>query len=237
MLPMIPLSIETSLAGAVRLGLVAANGIRTEAAGDALLAEIAALTGRLAREHAGVAPAEIPGLAPARALYRTFGVDPTRTRPSSEALLRRIVQGKPFPCICGPVDLCNLCAVRFLLPIGLYDLAKISGAVTLRRGGPGDGYEGIRKDRVNLEGRPALFDATGPFGNPTSDSARTCVTPATRSLLFVIFAPASCQAAELREHVRFTAEAIERLIPPAGTGESARAQVETSLLPDPESRT
>src|SRR5262245_33856921 len=167
-----PLAIEPALAGSIRLGLVAAERIRSEPAEEALRSEIARLAERLGREHAGLAPSEIPGLAPARELYRAFGVDPTRTRPSSEALLRRILQGKPFPEISGPVDLCNLCAVRFLLPIGLYDAARLEGEVTLRRGAPGDGYEGIRKDRVNLEGRPALYDAAGPFGNPTSDSAR-----------------------------------------------------------------
>lgn len=194
-------AIDADLAGVVRLGLVRAEPIVVGPSGPALDAEMAETVRSLAERHAGQAPASIPGLAPARALYRAFGIDPTRTRPSSEALLRRAVQGKPLPRILNAVDLCNLCALRFLLPIGLYDTAKLSGPVTLRRGRPGESFAGIRKDEVHLAGRPVLADAEGPFGNPTSDSLRTAVTPATRSLWMVIFAPSDYPADSMRSHV------------------------------------
>jgi DNA/RNA-binding domain of Phe-tRNA-synthetase-like protein len=75
------------------------------------------------------------------------------------------------------------------LPYGLYDADLVVGAVALRRGRPGESYAGIRKDDVHLEGRLLLADQQGPFGNPTSDSARTMVTTSTRRLLVVVFAP------------------------------------------------
>jgi DNA/RNA-binding domain of Phe-tRNA-synthetase-like protein len=128
-------------------------------------------------------------------------MDPTHTRPSSEALLRRVLQGKGLPRILNAVDLCNLCALRFLLPIGLYDADRVDPPVTLRRGRPGESYAGIRKDEVRLEGRPVLVDARGPFGNPTSDSLRTSVTPSTRALVMVIFAPSGYPRDVLNEHV------------------------------------
>ncbi len=185
-------------------------------AAEALEAEIAATCAALAARHAGKAPGEIPGLAPARELYKAFGIDPTRTRPSSESLLRRVLQGKPFPRILNAVDVCNLCAVEFLLPIGLYDAAALRGAVTLRRGDPGESYAGIRKDDVHLEGRPTLSDEEGPFGNPTSDSLRACVTEQTRSLWMVIFAPASYSRGLLEQHARRAGELIERHLAPPG---------------------
>ena len=151
--------------------------------------------------HAGQSPGGIPGLAAARDLYRAFGMDPTHTRPSSEALLRRVLQGKGLPRILNAVDLCNLCALRFLLLIGLYDADRVDPPVTLRRGRPGESYPGIRKDQVHLEGRPLLVDAQGPFGNPTSDSLRTSVTPSTRALVMVIFAPSGYTPDVLKEHV------------------------------------
>jgi len=46
-----------------------------------------------------------------------------------------------------------------------------------------------------------LVDAQGLFGNPTSDSLRTSVTPSTRALAMVIFAPAGYAADALKEHV------------------------------------
>jgi DNA/RNA-binding domain of Phe-tRNA-synthetase-like protein len=88
------------------------------------------------------------------------------------------------------VDALNLCSLRFQLPFGLYDLDRVVPPVVLRRGLAGEGYEGIRKGRVNVEDRPVLADAEGPFGNPTSDSARTMVTLETRRALVTVYAPA-----------------------------------------------
>ena len=149
--------------------------------------------------------AERPDLtAQVRAMYRRFGVDPTKTRPSSEALLRRIRKGDGLPRINNVVDVCNWCSLEFQVPYGLYDLARIEGPIELRTGLPGESYPGIRKDDVNVEGRLVLADARGPFGNPTSDSARTLVTTAARSILAVIFAPAPLPAAALRQMLETT---------------------------------
>jgi DNA/RNA-binding domain of Phe-tRNA-synthetase-like protein len=204
------LNIAPGIGPLLRVGVVEAAPVRVGPAPASLRDEIASLCVRLQGAYAGRAPAEIEGLAPARRLYRAFGIDPTSTRPSSEALLRRILHGKPFPSVNSAVDVCNFCSTSFLLPIGLYDAAKIVGDVTLRQGEPKESYPGIRKDSVNVSGRPVLVDETGPFGNPTSDSARTCVTTATTSLLMVIFAPADYAQAALNAHETFSRNAIAR---------------------------
>lgn len=138
-------------------------------------------------------PAEI--IAAVRAMYKQLGIDPTKTRPSSESLLRRVRRGDPLPRVNSFVDVINWCSVETQLPYGLYDADRIDGDVTLRRGRAGEQYAGIRKDIVHVEGRLTLADAQGPFGNPTSDSARTMVTPQTTRGLVVIYAPASVSAA------------------------------------------
>lgn len=145
----------------------------------------------LAERYTGLMPSEIPGLAEARDLYKSFGMDPSRHRPSSEALLRRILKGKHLYRISNVVDTCNLASLEFLLPVGMYDLAKIQGNVVLRTGSAGEQYPGIRKGEVHLAGRLGLFDDQGPFGSPTSDSARTCTSAETTVLLAVIMATAS----------------------------------------------
>lgn len=128
-------------------------------------------------------------VASVRAMYRQVGIDPTRTRPSSEALLRRVRKGEPLPTINTMVDVCNWCSLETQLPFGLYDLDQVTGDVELRLGRDGEAYAGIRKDAVHVSGRLTVADAEGPFGNPTSDSARTMVTTATRRALVVVFAP------------------------------------------------
>lgn len=130
-----------------------------------------------------------------RTMYKKVGLDPTKTRPSSEALLRRIRRGDSFPRINGVVDIINWTSVETQLSFGVYDLDQIQGDVTLRLGRAGEEYAGIRKDTVHVASRLALVDDAGPFGNPTSDSARTMVTTAATRVLVVVFAPASAAAA------------------------------------------
>jgi DNA/RNA-binding domain of Phe-tRNA-synthetase-like protein len=127
-------------------------------------------------------------IAAVRAMYKRIGLDPTKTRPSSEALLRRVRRGEELPRINNVVDVVNWCSLESQLPFGLYDAGRIQGEVVLRLGREGEQYAGIRKDTVHLAGRLTLADDLGPFGNPTSDSARTMVT-------VVIFAPESIPAA------------------------------------------
>jgi DNA/RNA-binding domain of Phe-tRNA-synthetase-like protein len=126
-----------------------------------------------------------------RTMYRRAGIDPTKTRPSSEALLRRVRRGDELPRVNSLVDVINWCSLESQLPFGLYDADHIQGGVTLRLGRAGEEYAGIRKDVVHVAGRLTLADDAGPFGNPTSDSSRTMVTVSTTRALVVIFAPAS----------------------------------------------
>jgi DNA/RNA-binding domain of Phe-tRNA-synthetase-like protein len=128
-------------------------------------------------------------LQPARKIYRSLGIDPTRYRPASEALFRRAVNNKPMPEINAAVDAGNYISLRHLLPLGLYDREKISGKIRLRKGKEGEFYQGLGKPRVNLTGKYVLSDEKGPFGNPSSDSLRTSVTSDTRLLLLIIFCP------------------------------------------------
>lgn len=143
-----------------------------------------------------------------RTMYKRAGIDPTKTRPSSEALLRRVRRGDELPRVNSLVDVVNWCSLESRLPFGLYDADRIHGSVELRLGRPGEEYAGIRKDTVHVAGRLTLADDRGPFGNPTSDSARTMVTEATTRVLVVIFAPVSIPPAVVDRVAATTAERI-----------------------------
>lgn len=134
--------------------------------------------------HGGELP---PGFSFSRKLYRAFSVDPTKHRPSSEALWRRMKKGLAFPFVNPFVDLTNFLSLKYQVSYGLYDLDKIEGDIEVARGGEGEAYEGIRKDTVNLNGKILLRDARGPFGNPSSDSLRTSTSGASVNVLQVIF--------------------------------------------------
>jgi DNA/RNA-binding domain of Phe-tRNA-synthetase-like protein len=174
----------------------------------------------LAEAEARVRVSPPPESAAVRTMYKKVGLDPTKTRPSNEALLRRVRKGDTIPRINSAVDIVNWCSLECQLPYGLYDASKITGAVTMRLGLAGESYPGIRKDAVNVGGRIAVVDAAGPFGNPTSDSSRTMVTPATTELLVVIYAPSDIPRPHLERVVNSTAERMRLILSGA---ESARA--------------
>ena len=143
-------------------------------------------------------------------MFHRLGVDPTKSRPASEALLRRVLQGKGLPVIQPAVDVCNLASLEHQLPLGLYDRAHVKGAIYARIGRPGEGYEGIRKARVNLSSRVLLADDEGPFGAPTSDSARTQVTAGTKTLLAVLYCPAERPSEHLSAMLARVADLLAR---------------------------
>lgn len=166
----------------------------------------------LAEAEAKVRVAPPPESAAVRTMYKKVGIDPTKTRPSNEALLRRVRKGDTIPRINSAVDIVNWCSLEFQLPYGLYDASRIQGGVTMRLGIDGEKYAGIRKDDVNVAGRITVADDVGPFGNPTSDSARTMVTPAATELLVVIYAPIEITKPQLERVASVTADRMQQIL-------------------------
>jgi DNA/RNA-binding domain of Phe-tRNA-synthetase-like protein len=203
-------TIDPAIASRVRLGVLVLEGVTVRERDEALDAEVDAACAALRDRYPGVPSGSVPGTEDARELYKALGIDPTRNRPSNEALLRRALKGEPLYRISTLVDALNLCSLREQLPFGLYDLAFVEPPIVLRKGGPGEGYEGIRKGFVGVEGRPALVDARGPFGNPTSDSARACVRGTTSRALVTCYAPASCTRTRAAEVLDRTRDALVR---------------------------
>ena len=148
------------------------------------------------------------------------GIDPTKTRPSNEALLRRVRKGQPLPRVNSLVDVINWCSVEFQLPYGLYDRRQIRGA----------GHAAARAATARSTPAFARTPSTSPDGSrwsttrarsaiPTSDSARTMVTTATTDALVVVFAPVDVDAARLTRVLDTTAA---RMADIAGGREAAR---------------
>lgn len=135
----------------------------------------------------GWAPQDLPCIAATRQAYRRLGKDPSRYRPSAEALLRRCLQGKELYLVNNLVDIGNLLSIRTGISVGIYDRSRIEGQVTLRVGAAGETYAGLGKGDLNLEGLPLLCDEAGPFGSPTSDSDRTKVLTGEVDFLMVLY--------------------------------------------------
>ena len=130
---------------------------------------------------------QLSGIAATRRVYKACGKDPSRYRPASEALIRRILQGKELYQIDTLVDLINLASMRFGYSLGGFDADKFVGdTLTLGIGQKDEPYEGIGRGIINIEGLPVYRDEKGGVGTPTSDHERTKITLSTTHMLVLI---------------------------------------------------
>lgn len=130
---------------------------------------------------------EISGIAATRKVYRACGKDPSRYRPASEALIRRMLQGKKLYQIDTLVDLVNLASIAYGYSIGGFDADKFEGdTLTLGIGKADEPYEGIGRGFINIEGLPVYRDKKGGVGTPTSDNERTKMSIDTTHLIVLI---------------------------------------------------
>ena len=126
-------------------------------------------------------------IAATRAAYRRCGKDPSRYRPSAEALRRRLLRGLDLYQINTLVDIINLVSLRTGFSIGGFDADKIAGErLVLGIGREGEPYEGIGRGVLNIDGLPVYRDAIGGIGTPTSDHERTKMDISTTHLLAII---------------------------------------------------
>jgi len=171
----------------ISLGVLQYRGVTVSDSPKMLQGRINFFVENLRLEHELARLTEIPGIREWRACLKKAGTDPSRYRPSAEALLRRLLQGNPFFWVNSAVDVNNFFSVLHALPLGIYDAAQIKGDVSFRLGHAEDRYEGLNGREVSMENKPLLADGLGAFGSPIVDSKRTCVTEQSRDLLHVIF--------------------------------------------------
>lgn len=130
---------------------------------------------------------QMTSIAATRAIYKKCGKDPSRYRPASEQLIRRMLQGKELYQIDTLVDLINLASISYGYSIGGFDADKFVGdTLVLGIGREGEPYEGIGRGPLNIAGLPVYRDAQGGVGTPTSDHERTKISLQTTHLVVLI---------------------------------------------------
>ncbi|MED4989835.1 MULTISPECIES: B3/B4 domain-containing protein [Parageobacillus] len=131
--------------------------------------------------------ADIPELAEWRRAFKTIGTDPSRYRPSSESLYRRIQKKNFIPTIHSAADVNNFFSLYYKIPIGIYDLDKLEGPITIDIGTDQDEYIAINGRTVNFSHKLVSKDVHGPFGSPIVDSQRTAVTKETKNAVQIVY--------------------------------------------------
>ena len=130
---------------------------------------------------------EIPNIKESRAAYKAFGKDPSRYRVSSEALIRRIGQGKGLYEVNTVVDVNNLISIESGFSVGSYDADRMGEDLVFRIGEAGETYKGIGKEEIKIDALPVLADEQGAIGSSTSDSERAMITEEAQEVLTLIY--------------------------------------------------
>ena len=159
---------------------------------------------------------EMSSIAATRSVYRACGKDPSRYRPASEALIRRILQGKTLYQIDTLVDLINLASIAYGYSIGGFDADKFVGdTLTLGIGREGEPYEGIGRGLINIHGLPVYRDAIGGVGTPTSDNERTKIDLTTRHLMVLINGYDGCEQ-RVKDNARYILDLLAKYCQSSG---------------------
>jgi len=201
-------TLKARIAG-VTFGMVTIHGVTVRESDERLWKQIELLSQHKTREFSLDRLSENEQIAAVRALQKSFGFDPTRYRPSSEGLLRRVLKGQGLYQINTAVDVNNLCSLEFLLPMCSYDLRNVKGQVRVRIGKAGEEYPGIGRQVFQAENKVIIADESGIMGSTVSDSERTKVTTETIDILLAIYAPATIDPRIIE---RYAALAGQRMV-------------------------
>ena len=200
--------------------IIVAEGLRpgpSDEASDALLRDAeaqakAALGGR--------DPGELAPVAAWRAAYQAFGAKPKRTRPSVEALLRRVEAG--LPRIDRLTDIYNAISVMHLLPVGGEDLARYRGPARLARAAGDEPFDTVR-DGQPVTDRPEPGEVIWRDDDGVTcrcwnwrQCVRTRITPETTSAVFILDGLAELGPGGLAQAGRDLAGRLAALHPGAG---------------------
>lgn len=142
---------------------------------------------------------ERSGIREWRNVWKKLGADPNRYRHAAESLMRRIAKQNYLTPFHSAVDLNNFFSLQYEMPIGIYDVAKIEGDIELALGDEETGYDGLNGRYNVLKNILYSKDATGAFGSPFVDSARTAVTEETTEALHIFYLRPSLPVAECEQ--------------------------------------
>jgi DNA/RNA-binding domain of Phe-tRNA-synthetase-like protein len=204
---------------AVRAAWVAVEGAPPGPAPPALRAVHAAAQEEVAARLRSQPIADIPSIASWRRAFRAFGTDPTQHRSAPESLLRRLDKGHGIPPINGLVDVGNVVSIRHALPVAVFDVAALDGAITVRFATGSESFVGIGAPEPT---HPAGGEIVFVDGGGTVLARRWCwrqsstaaVGTATTDALFVVEAHHSGGAGDVAAATAELGRLVREHLPP-----------------------
>ncbi|TQR19081.1 B3/4 domain-containing protein [Psychrobacillus vulpis] len=179
-----------------KLGILHYNKIVVSSSPQMLKGRLQLFQEQLFFEMEDKAVTEFDGIKEWRALWKKFGADPNRYRHSAEALYRRIAKQNYITPLHSAVDLNNFFSMQYEIPMGIYDLEKIQGDITISIGNEETTYTGLNGRENKLHNILSLHDTVGAFGSPFVDSVRTSTTEETTDAIQIVFLRPSMEIEE-----------------------------------------
>lgn len=149
-----------------------------------------------------------------RDFYWKLDIDPTKTRPSGEALLRRVLHGNELPTISTVVDAYNLASMKTIIPISGFDREKLNPPFHIRFANNGETFIGIGMNKpMNLTDKMLVFADKSRVLSiyPYRDCDHTKITEKTKDVLIVGYGAPGIAEQQLREAVETTLTYIKQV--------------------------
>lgn len=191
----------------ITLGCIQAH-VDVEGSSESLWKEINDYCGILKKEIRIDELASLPQIKDGREVYKKLGKAPSKYRISSEALIRRVLQGKGVYKINNIVDVNNLISLKSKFSVGSYNTKNLHSPISLMIGEKGEQYKGIGKEYISIENLPVLTDSIGSFGSPTSDSERAMIKNDASEILMCIYSFSN--KTNIYEYLKYAKELLER---------------------------
>lgn len=154
--------------------------------------------------------AEFPEIRAWRRTFAKMGLKPTQYRCASESLLRRFRKERALPRIHPLIDLCNAVSLAYAIPVGVFDIAQISGGLEVRHAVGNESYLTFSGETEQPEPDEVIFaDAAGRAHArrwTNRQSGHSAVRDTTTSALIVVEAMHESAATDVAELIATVAD-------------------------------
>lgn len=199
-----------------QLGVVHYQNIQVSESPQMLKGRLRLFQESLYFDYADKKITEVPAINEWRKLFKAIGTDPSRYRPSSEALYRRVQKQQYLDYVNSAVDLNNFLSLQYQIPLGIYDVKQIKGNVSIEIGTDQATYLAINGRDVSMAKKLVSVDENGPFGSPYVDSKRTAVSTSTTDALHLVY----LQPSQTKEDAAQLLQALAKMFTQIHGGEA-----------------
>jgi DNA/RNA-binding domain of Phe-tRNA-synthetase-like protein len=197
-------------------GVLRTDGITGEAS---VQAQIEAFEATARARLATGSESELPEINAWRRVFSRMGLKPTQYRCASEALLRRFRKENALPRIHPLIDLCNAASLAFAIPVAVLDLAKVDGALEVRRAAGTESYLAFSGETEHPEPQEVIFADAAANAHArrwtNRQSALSAVRAETAKVLIVAEAVHETAAADIEQLIAALAQAVMTAWPAA----------------------